>query len=145
MKRNIVILLCLVFFTQSAFAMFGNDCRRKRRTYKQERNTCYQNNDRCQKQLRNESSQIEELTTQKDTCLREKASSEERSLYIQALGFGASFVIVLGCIWRIVAQNAQIAAQDARIVAQNAQIAAHQPIHNVAIHDVANANINIQN
>jgi hypothetical protein len=142
MKRSIVILLCLVFFTQSAFAMFGNDCRRKRRTYKRERNTCYQNNDRCQKQLRNESSQIEELTTQKDTCLREKASSEEQSWWIQAAGVVVLFCGAVWCRWHINKKNARIAAQNAQIVALNARVAAQvAPIPNVAIH----ANINIQN
>ncbi|MCA6080357.1 MAG: hypothetical protein LE169_05685 [Endomicrobium sp.] len=61
MKRNIVILLCLVFFTQSAFAWFGNDCKRKRKAYKQERNTCYQNNDRCQELRKADARKIAEL------------------------------------------------------------------------------------
>jgi hypothetical protein len=74
MKRNIVILLCLVFFTQSAFTWFCNDCKRERKTCRRDLGNCRRNNGDCQDLHKNESARIEELETQKDTCLREKNS-----------------------------------------------------------------------
>jgi hypothetical protein len=123
-------LLCLVFFTQSAFAWFGNDCRQKRRAYKQERNTCYQNNDRCQKQLRNESALVKELKTQKNEAVAQRNTCQwdkegwKTTAWVFILCSGLLAIAGSMCLCRINNQNAQIAAQ-------NAQLAAHQPIHNV--------------
>jgi hypothetical protein len=57
MKRNIVILLCLVFFTQSAFAdvdFLCNDCNRRY-------DKCYEHNQGWQKLHKAEASKIKEL------------------------------------------------------------------------------------
>jgi hypothetical protein len=134
MKRNIVILLCLVFFTQSAFAdwkFWCDDCIR-------ERDTCYNYNNNWQNLHKDESAQIKELTTQKNDCLQKKDSWICTAKGILVVSVGVLLYV-------FIKDRRHINNLNAQIVALNAQIAAHQPIHNVVVHNVANANINIQN
>jgi hypothetical protein len=130
MKRNIVILLCLVFFTQSAFAdweFWCDDCERERNAYRRERDTCYNYNADWQKLHKNESARIEEVETQRDTCIQEKDSLKNKATWLLS---GISFALA-GCVGYIFWLKHQLAARGA-------------PIHNVG-NGVVNIVQNIQN
>jgi uncharacterized protein (DUF3084 family) len=133
MKRNIVILLCLVFFTQSAFADWGiwcDDCHDERNACRRELSTCYRNNGYCQNLHKNESAQIKELTTQKDTCLRETDSWKNKAMWLLG-GIGFLVCAVGACGWHIYRQGnkindqaKQLTDKDVQIADRNARIAA---------------------
>jgi hypothetical protein len=105
-------LLCLVFFTQTAFAdwdFWCDDCQDERIACRRELRTCYQNNGNCQNLHKNESAQIKKLAAQRNTCIREKKRS------VQAVGFGALVLVVLGGGCYINGQWKKIAQKDAQI------------------------------
>ena len=96
-------MLCLVFFTQSAFAWFCNDCKRERNTCRRDLGNCRRNNGDCQDLHKNESAQIAELKARVV-----ELEAQNKNLKIGA-GVGAGMgALVLGYIGYAIAQPFRI-------------------------------------
>ncbi|MCA6080414.1 MAG: hypothetical protein LE169_05990 [Endomicrobium sp.] len=102
MKRNIVILLCLVFFTQSAFADWSilcGDCQDESNACSRELGTCRRNNGNCQELRKADTRKIAELEDKV-----KKLEAQNKNLKIgTGVGVGVG-AIVVGYIGYAIAQ-----------------------------------------